>query len=131
DLDLEHIADTQTGMLAVMQKHGLLLYMAVSFLLNIEHTRVAPSFTNGTVLPIDAPLIADETLCDQLVESLRRLLDILQRGAAGELLAHLMDGASTPTPSRLNDPKRPQHAISRSALRKDRTRFAFVVHLLA
>ena len=131
DLDLEHIADTQTGMLAVMQQHGLLLYMAVSFLLNVEHIRIAPSFTNGTVLRIEPPLIADETLCDQLIESLRRLLDILQRGAAGELLAHLMDGASAPTPSKLSDSKRPQHAISRGALRKDRTRFAFVVHLLA
>jgi predicted amino acid dehydrogenase len=131
DLDLEHIANTQSGMLAVMQQHGLLLYMAVSFLLNVEHIRIAPSFTNGTVLRIEPPLIADETLCDQLSESLRRLLDILQRGAAGELLAHLMDGASAPTPSRLSDPKRPQHAISRGALRKDRTRFAFVVHLLA
>ena len=131
DLDLEHIANTQTGMLAVMQQHELLLYMVVSFLLNVEHIRIAPSFTNGTVLRIEPPLIADEALCDQLIESLRRLLDILQRGAAGELLAHLMDGASAPTPSRLSDPKRPQHAISRGALRKDRTRFAFVVHLLA
>ena len=131
DLDLEHIADTQAGMLAVMQQHGLLLYMAVSFLLNVEHIRIAPSFTNGTVLRIEPPLIADEALCDQLIVSLRRLLDILQRGAAGELLAHLMDGASAPTPSKLSDSKRPQHAISRGALRKDRTRFAFVVHLLA
>jgi len=91
DLDLEHIANTQTGMLAVMQQHGLLLYMAVSFLLNVEHIRIAPSFTNGTVLRIEPPLIADENLCDRLVQSLRRLLDILQRGASGELLAHLMD----------------------------------------
>ena len=131
DLDLEHIANTQTGMLAVMQQHGLLLYMAVSFLLNVEHIRIAPSFTNGTVLRIEPPLIADETLCDRLVQSLRRLLDILQRGAAGELLAHLMDGASAPTPSRFSErPNRPQHAVSRGALKKDRTRFAFVVHLL-
>ena len=105
DLDLEHIANTQTGMLAVMQQHGLLLYMAVSFLLNVEHIRIAPSFTNGTVLRIEPPLIADEALCDQLIESLRRLLDILQRGAAGELLAHLMDGASAPTPSTAQRPK--------------------------
>ena len=59
DLDLEHIANTQAGMLAVMQEHGLLLYMAVSYLLNVEHIRIAPSFTNGTVLRIEPPLIAD------------------------------------------------------------------------
>jgi acetylornithine/succinyldiaminopimelate/putrescine aminotransferase/predicted amino acid dehydrogenase len=131
DLDLEHIANTQAGMLAVMQEHGLLLYMAVSYLLNVEHIRIAPSFTNGTVLRIEPPLIADAALCDRLIESLRRLLDILQRGAAGELLAHLMEGASAPTPSRLSQPKQTQRPISRRALTKDRTRFAFVVHLLA
>ena len=96
DLDLEHIANTQAGMLAVMQEHGLLLYMAVSYLLNVEHIRIAPSFTNGTVLRIEPPLIADAALCDRLIRSLRRLLDILQRGAAGELLAHLMDGRFLP-----------------------------------
>jgi hypothetical protein len=131
DLDLEHIANTQAGMLAVMQEHGLLLYMAVSYLLNVEHVRIAPSFTNGTVLRIEPSLIADATLCDRLIESLRRLLDILQRGAAGELLAHLMDGASSPAPSRLGEPGQPQRAISRRALTKERDRFAFVVHLLA
>jgi predicted amino acid dehydrogenase len=42
-----------------------------------------------------------------------------------------MEGASCPAPSRLSEPKQPQRAISRRALTKDRTRFAFVVHLLA
>jgi acetylornithine/succinyldiaminopimelate/putrescine aminotransferase/predicted amino acid dehydrogenase len=131
DLDLEHIANTQAGMLAVMQEHGLLLYMVVSFLLNVEHIRIAPSFTNGTVLRIEPPLVADTDLCDRLVNSLRRLLDILQRGAAGELLAHLMEGPSSSTPARLSETKRPQRAISRHARTEGRTRFAFVVHLLA
>ena len=130
DLDLEHIANTQTGMLAVMQQHGLLLYMAVSFLLNVEHIRIAPSFTNGTVLRIEPPLVTDETLCDQLIESLRHLLDILHRGAAGELLAHLMEGACSPAQSRPSEPKQPPRAIPRT-LTKEHSRFAFVVHLLA
>jgi acetylornithine/succinyldiaminopimelate/putrescine aminotransferase/predicted amino acid dehydrogenase len=131
DLDLEHVANTQAGMLAVMQEHGLLLYMAVSFLLNVEHIRIAPSFTHGTVLRIEPPLVADADLCDGLVNSLRRLLDILQRGAAGELLAHLMEGASSYTQSRLSEPKRPQRTVSRRAQTDERIRFAFVVHLLA
>ena len=114
DLDLEHIADTQAGMLAVMQEHGLLLYMAVSYLLNVEHIRIAPSFTNGTVLRIEPPLIADTILCDRLIEAMRRLLDILQRGAAGELLAHLMEGVPSPAQSPLSEPIRP-HAPSHGA----------------
>jgi predicted amino acid dehydrogenase len=42
-----------------------------------------------------------------------------------------MEGASAPTPSRLSQPKQTQRPISRRALTKERTRFAFVVHLLA
>ena len=74
DLNLDHIAQTQVGMLAIMQEHGLLLYMVVSYLLNVEHIRIAPSFTNGTVLRIEPPLIADAALCDLLIKALRRTL---------------------------------------------------------
>ena len=55
-----------------MQEHGLLLYMVVSYLLNVEHIRIAPSFTHGTVLRIEPPLIADGALCDLLINALRR-----------------------------------------------------------
>src|SRR5262249_21398562 len=67
DLDLDHVAKTQTGMLAIMQEQGLLLYMVVSFLLNVEHIRIAPSFTHGNVLRIEPPLLADAVLCDRLI----------------------------------------------------------------
>src|SRR5262249_39759398 len=59
DLNLDHIAQTQAGMLAIMQEHGLLLYIVVSYLLNVKGIRIAPSFTHGTVLRIEPPLIAD------------------------------------------------------------------------
>ena len=64
ELDLWHIAATQNGMLAMLQEQGLLLYIAVSYLLNVEHIRIAPSFTHGTVLRIEPPLIADAAVCD-------------------------------------------------------------------
>jgi acetylornithine/succinyldiaminopimelate/putrescine aminotransferase/predicted amino acid dehydrogenase len=133
DLDLDHVARTQAGMLAMMQEHGLLLYMVVSFLLNVEHIRLAPSFTHGTVLRVEPPLVADTALCDRLVGALRRLLDILQRGDAGELLAHLMEGPRPAARPALTGPQRPfaQSAISPRGRGEERTRFAFVVHLLA
>ena len=73
--------------------------MTVSFLLNVEHIRITTSFTHGNVLRIEPPLIADEALCDQLIDALRRLLETLQRGDAGCLVGHLMDG----TPARTAD----------------------------
>jgi acetylornithine/succinyldiaminopimelate/putrescine aminotransferase/predicted amino acid dehydrogenase len=133
DLNLEHVVATQTGMLAMMQGQGLLLYTVVSYLLNVEHIRVAPSFTHGSLFRIEPPLIADAALCDRLISALRRLLDILQRGDAGELVAHLMEGGrssiSSPAcgPTRRSTPA----ALPRRAPNGKRTRFAFIVHLLA
>jgi hypothetical protein len=50
---------------------------------------IAPSFRYSSVLPIEPPLTADAAFCDQVTHALR-LLDALQRGDAGELLAHFM-----------------------------------------
>ena len=59
ELDLRHIAEHQNNLLSLLQEQGLLLYMVVSYLLNVERVRIAPSFTHGTVLRIEPPLIAD------------------------------------------------------------------------
>ena len=91
---------------------------------------MAPSFTHGTVLRIEPPLIADAALCDHLIGALKRLLDLLQRGELGELLGHLMGGARGRTPSQSNARAR-QHLRPRSATPTPQpARFAFVAHLL-
>jgi acetylornithine/succinyldiaminopimelate/putrescine aminotransferase/predicted amino acid dehydrogenase len=135
DLDLEHIARTQSGLLAILQQQGLLIYMAASFLLNIEHIRIAPSFTQGTVLRIEPPLTADAPLCDRLVGALQRLLQILERGDAGALIGHLMGRPHHPDMPQLSAPRRrrsPPAAVSgRERSTSERKPFAFVIHLLA
>lgn len=134
ELDLDHVAATQNGLLAVLQKQGLLLYIAASFLLNSQHVRVAPSNTKASVLRIQPPLIADAELCDQLIVALKRLLDILHRGDAGQLLGHFANRSVPPTLSRETDTN--GHPLPRPAVPEwqsrasERTRFAFVVHLL-
>ena len=131
ELNLDDIAETQTGMLAIMQDHGLLLYMVVSYLLNVQHIRIAPSFTHGTVLRIEPPLIADAQLCDLLINALRRVLEILKRGDAGELLAHLMPSARSADRPSMTGPKRQKRARSADVRPNDKpTRFAFIVHLI-
>ena len=115
-----------------LQEQGLLLYMAVSYLLNVEHIRIAPSFTHGTVLRIEPPLIADAAVCDHLIGALTRLLDALQRGDAAELLGHLMGRSRSLMPARFGRAARaaaPAAAAPQTGKRK-RTRFAFIVHLL-
>jgi predicted amino acid dehydrogenase len=110
----------------------LLLYVAVSYLLNVERIRIAPSFTHGTVLRIEPPLIADAALCDHLMGALRRLLDALQRGDAAELVGHLMGRSRARMPAPFSAPPRPAAlaAAPRRAGRRDGARFAFIVHLL-
>ncbi len=131
ELDLDQLAERQNNLISLLQEQGLLLYMVVSYLLNVERIRIAPSFTHGTVLRIEPPLIADAALCDHLTGALRRLLDVLQRGESGELLGHLMGGARGRTPPQLNARAR-QHSRSRSATPTQQpARFAFVAHLLS
>jgi acetylornithine/succinyldiaminopimelate/putrescine aminotransferase/predicted amino acid dehydrogenase len=133
ELNLSHVAETQTGLLAMLQEQGLLLYLAVSFLLNVEHVRVAPSLSHEQVLRIEPPLTADTPLCDRLINALKRLLDALERGDAGELIGHLMEGPRPATPCRSLGPKRHQPASVPSPQPRREgggARFAFIVHLL-
>jgi acetylornithine/succinyldiaminopimelate/putrescine aminotransferase/predicted amino acid dehydrogenase len=134
ELDLGYVAKAQNGLLAVLQEQGLLLYILVSFLLNVEHIRITTSITHGHVLRIEPPLVADALLCDQLIDALKRLLDALQRGDAGHLLGHLMDRSPSRTPCQFSPPKRHLPAWSAISQRdrgeRERTRFAFVSHPL-
>jgi acetylornithine/succinyldiaminopimelate/putrescine aminotransferase/predicted amino acid dehydrogenase len=131
ELDLSALADTRNGMLALLQEEGLLLYVAVSYLLNVERIRIAPSFTHGTVLRIEPPLIADAALCDHLIGALRRLLDVLARGDAAALVGHLMGRPRADMPPPFHARPRAAPAVAgRTAGKRDGRRFAFIVHLL-
>jgi len=130
ELDLQHIVETRSGMLAMLEEQGLLLYIAVSYLLNVEHVRIAPSFTHGTVLRLEPPLIADAALCDHVIGALRRLLDALHRGDAAELVGHLMGRPRSPVSSSPRHPPAPAAIAARKSGTGGRTRFAFIVHLL-
>ena len=133
ELDLARVARHRNSLLSTLQEQGLLLYAAVSYLLNVEHIRIAPSFTHGTVLRIEPPLIADPALCDRLIGAMRRLLDVLQRGDSGQLLGHLMGRSGFHAPSQFNAPGPDLHSRSAIATQRSgkRTRFAFIAHLLS
>jgi predicted amino acid dehydrogenase len=102
DFAFDHIEKTQGGMLAISQNHGMLLEVVLSYLLNVEHIRVAPSCENDGIR-IQLPLTAEAAICDQLTSALRKVLNALQGGDAGELLAHLMAGRGSNALKRLLD----------------------------
>jgi acetylornithine/succinyldiaminopimelate/putrescine aminotransferase/predicted amino acid dehydrogenase len=133
ELDLDHVVATQKGLLATFQEQGLLLYLAVSYLLNVEHVRIAPSFTHGAVLRIEPPLTADAAMCDRVIHAFNRLLGVLQRGDAGSLIGHLLRPSWAGT-EQLSGPMRDVSAQAAIAGRKREegkyARFAFIVHWL-
>jgi acetylornithine/succinyldiaminopimelate/putrescine aminotransferase/predicted amino acid dehydrogenase len=131
ELNLDQITETQNGLLAILQEQGLLLYAAVSYLLNVEHIRMAPSFTHGAVLRIEPPLIADEAFCDDVVSGIARLLQVIKRGATNELIGHLMRQEPA-VQTKATGPRRDGLAarLTQNFAPQDRTRFAFIVHLL-
>jgi acetylornithine/succinyldiaminopimelate/putrescine aminotransferase/predicted amino acid dehydrogenase len=132
ELNFRDIAEQRNSMLTVLEEQGLLLYVAIGYLLNIGRIRVAPSFTHGTVLRIEPPLIADAALCDHVIDALRMLLDALERGDSGELVGHLMGRVHSRASSQIIAPERPRAARSARACQRsgERTKFAFVAHLL-
>jgi acetylornithine/succinyldiaminopimelate/putrescine aminotransferase/predicted amino acid dehydrogenase len=133
ELNLDHVLETQNGLLAILQEQGLLLYIAVSYLLNVEHVRIAPSFTHGTVLRIEPPLTADAALCERVINGFRRLLSALHRGDAGYLVGHLMRAPEVrmgPLSGPMRDVPSRAAVVAHRFGQSERTRFAFIVHFL-
>ena len=132
-LQLDHIAKTQNGLLAVSHEQGTLPNVVLSYLLNAE--RISITQASG-VLRIEPPLTVDTVFCTQLIDALRRLLDALQRGDAGELFAHFIKDAATARGTRANGYRR--YDVAEAPVRPRLTRsenqcnrFAYVVHLLS
>ena len=133
ELQLDHITKTQSGLLAVSHEQGTLLHVVHSYLLNAERIHIAAS---AGILRIEVPLTADTAFCTQLVDALRRLLDALRRGDAGELFAHFMQDVRAAKGARVNGYKRYDVAEASVPPRLTRSenqcnRFAYVVHLLS
>src|SRR5262249_60699701 len=93
----------------------------------------APAPTERSGLPVDPPLAAAAALCARSAAALRRLRDILGRGAAGALAGHLMGRPHSPAAPPLAAPRRRAFSPAANAQAREREhkRFAFVVHLLA
>nr|MDJ0825769.1 aminotransferase class III-fold pyridoxal phosphate-dependent enzyme [Rhodobacter sp.] len=128
-LTLDPIVERRAGLLAVLQQQNLLFNICVSYLLNQQHMRVAPSISGGTVLRIEPPLTVAPETCDALLSALETLLGVLDRADAGALLAHFMPEAQ-PGATRTAHPA--VAATPRPAVQAEEAeRFAFVAHLLS
>ncbi len=129
DLKLQHLIDDRSSLLSVLAEQNLLMPLIVSYLLNVEGVRIAASYTAGTTLRIEPPLVATVQDCQVLLTALDRACWVLTHRDVDALLSPLVgrphDTSSSP-PRASVYPRQPL----RVTLGVQR-RFAFVVHLVA
>lgn len=99
-LGLEFGVDKDTygrgSLLGVMAEQENLTPVLSSYLLNVEGVRVAPTLNGASVIRIEPPLIATREQCQQVIESVDRMLGYLAMGNTAELIGHLLGIESRP-----------------------------------
>ncbi|MGW0817332.1 aminotransferase class III-fold pyridoxal phosphate-dependent enzyme [Streptomyces viridiviolaceus] len=108
------------------------------YLLRNEGIRLAPTYFSNSVLRIEPPLTVSEQECSDLLEALRRGLDVIAAGDSQRFFRHLLPGQ--PAPADRNDTGRPArpapvptagHGDSRAwpvVPRPGEPRWAFIAH---
>jgi acetylornithine/succinyldiaminopimelate/putrescine aminotransferase/predicted amino acid dehydrogenase len=111
--------------LRVMAEQELLTPVISSFLLNIEHLRVAPTLNGATVIRLEPPLIISREQCQKAIASIERVAARLATGNTAGIVAHLV-GVSIPDIESITIGK-PAAVPSNDT---GEGRFAFLVHPL-
>ncbi len=137
ELELEPLRH-ETNLLGFLQQQNFVIHLLVGYLLNVEGVRVAPSFSSGTVIRIEPPLIAGRAECQRFLSALRRTLQVLRRRDSAQLTSFL--ATEKGEASRVTAAARPPRSEARVELtppmtridaRPEDGRFAFIVHLLS
>lgn len=137
ELQLDPLLD-ETNLLGFLQQQNFVIHLLVGYLLNVEGIRIAPSFSSGTVLRIEPPLIVTRNECDRLIAALRRTLSILRQRNAAQLTSFLAADpggveATIVAPTSVVAKARVELTppTARIAAAPADGRFAFIVHLLS
>jgi len=86
----------RTSLLGVLAEQESLTPVLASYLLNVEHVRVAPTLNGSDVIRIEPPLIATREQCQQVIDAVGRMLQYLGQGNTAELIGHLLGVESRP-----------------------------------
>ena len=125
-LDFQLDRDTfPRSLLGVMAEQELLTPVLSSYLLNVEHLRVAPTLNGKSTIRIEPPLVISDSQCDMALERLERTVKALSSGNTAYLLRHLGDVPAKRFALETSTRESPRPAPIR---REDEGRFAFLVH---
>ena len=111
----------------IMAEQELLTPLLSSYLLNVEHLRVAPTLNGNRVIRVEPPLCVTREQCDRAMQGLENMLQILEARNSAKLFSFLIDADEKEYPVCNTSP--PENLAIPSADPQE-GRFAFLIHPL-
>ncbi|HEY5706678.1 MAG TPA: aminotransferase class III-fold pyridoxal phosphate-dependent enzyme [Terrimicrobiaceae bacterium] len=126
--------DCSANFLAIAAQERELAQLIASYLLNVEHVRVAPTLNRGEVLRIQPPLNASLQVCDDVMDAMERAMAVAAEFNTGVLYRAIVqrkrpEAGLSPNASAVTESAA---VIAKERLVESRGhhRFAFVMHPL-
>lgn len=117
------------SLLGVMAEQELLTPAISSYLLNVEHVRVAPTLNGNAVIRIEPPLTISIEQCRDALEGIARMLKVLDEGNTARFLSYLVREPNHKADQYTEFIPYPAPRYEPSG-RADEGRFAFLIHAL-
>ena len=113
------------SLLGVLAEQGGLSALMASYLLNVEHVRVAPTLLSSSVIRIEPPLNFTDAEVELLVAAVERAVRHLANRDTAALLDHMLERPRRVVPAGAKRAPRPD---APEALPAGSRRFAFLAH---
>jgi len=115
------------SMLGIIAEQEFLSPIVSSYLLNVEHLRVAPTLNGASVVRLEPPLIISDEQCRMAIDSIERMAARLSSGNTASFLAHLVGKELPAIPLPV---KEPIITPPIQPAQEGEERFAFLIHPL-
>jgi acetylornithine/succinyldiaminopimelate/putrescine aminotransferase/predicted amino acid dehydrogenase len=115
------------SLMSFMAAQESLVLALCSYMLNIEHIRLAPTLFGARVMRIEPPLTATEGMCRGFLDALRRALVQIDSCNTAQFVGHLVGHAAIPTDAAS---QRPRRTVARRSADPNEGRWGFVAHPL-
>ncbi|MGB9683106.1 MAG: aminotransferase class III-fold pyridoxal phosphate-dependent enzyme, partial [bacterium] len=116
-------------LLSVLSEQGNLVPLIVSYLLNTEKIRLAPTLSNNRVIRLEPSFITSWEECRRVSDALERVIETLNDGNTVKILTPILGMKRNEFPS-VSTREREQWNIYNPSQHPQEGRFAFLVHPL-
>jgi acetylornithine/succinyldiaminopimelate/putrescine aminotransferase/predicted amino acid dehydrogenase len=120
------------SMMTLLEETDGLAIVAASYLLNVEHVRVAPTLhggaNGGNILRVQPPLNISRAECDKIIAAFKQLATVMAAGRSDQLVRHLFDQPEEEV--EVTTGVFAKADVGRLAKEAEPGRFAFIAHYL-